>query len=169
MKLRHVFFGIALSSVFGVASAERIDGIEYAEPDNALLKRLDSVKHIPKWVDDAYDLQPLGTFGDGAFWISDKSVRRNWQGQVILKLFKIYDKPKFFKPKGDPFKRHKRAGYTATESIVAFDCSQKRYAIKAESLYTRQLDLLNSEAFEDDFVGFKAGSVLALVHQKYCF
>jgi hypothetical protein len=152
-----------------MAHAQRMDGIEYGASDNPELKRLTSVKGLVGWVDDTYDLQPLGKFGDGVFWVSDKSVRRNWQAHVILKMFKSYDKAKFFKPTNDPFKRRKRLGYTNTESIVEFDCQQKLYSIKAESLYSSKLELVNSEVFEEDFVGFKAGTVMERLHQKYCF
>ena len=160
---------VALCLFTTMARAERLDGIEYGASDNLELKRLDSVKGTVGWVDDTYDLQSLGKFGDGVFWVSDKSVRRNWQAHVILKMFKTYEKPKFFKPTNDPFKRKKRLGYTHTESIVAFDCQKKFYSIKAESWYSSKLELVNSEVFEEDFVAFKAGTVMERLHQKYCF
>jgi hypothetical protein len=168
MNKKHLILGLAMAGLFNAVQAERIDGIEYGEPDNQLLKRIDSARGQVDWKDPAQDLEALGKFGDGTFWVSDKSVRRNWQGQVILKIFKTYDKPKFFRPTNDPFKRQKRTAYTATESIVALDCAKKVYSVKAESLYASDLSLVDSDPYPDEFVAFKPNTPMAHLQQKYC-
>jgi hypothetical protein len=158
-----------LAGALSAAQAERIDGIAYGEPDNLLLQRIQSVKNEAGWTDPTQDLEVLGKFGDGTFWLSDKSVRRDWQGQVILKLFKLYDRPKFLRNTNDPFRRQKRTPYDVTESIVALDCENKTYAVKTDALYDNSLGLVSTETYNPVFSAYKPGSVMELVQQKYCF
>ena len=168
MKPRHLIWGLTLASALSCAHADRIDGLEFGEPENAAIERLGAAKGNLSWRDPEGDLELLGKFGDGAFWVSDKSVRRDWQGHVIFKMFKVYDKPKFFRPPNDPFKRQKRVAYTSTESVVEYVCAKKVFAIKAESLYSKEHELLDSDRFPEDFGGFRPGTVMERVHQKYC-
>ncbi len=169
MKKHQLLMSLALAGCLSAVQAQRIDGMDYGEPDNPLLQRIFSVQHMASWTDPTQDLVALGKFGDGTFWLSDKSVRRNWQGHVILKLFKIYDTPKFLRHTNDPFRRQKRTPYSATESIVALDCENKTYAVKSDALYDSSLNLVSSESYKYEFSAFKLDSVMARVQQNYCF
>lgn len=169
MKTHQLIVSLALLGCLSAVQAQRIDGIDYGEPDNPLLQRIYSVQNIASWADPAQDLEVLGQFGDGTFWLSDKSVRRNSQGHVILKIFKIYDKPKFLRHTNDPFKRQNRRPYNATESIVELDCVNKVYAVKAESLYDSSFSVVESDPYDTEFSAFKPGSMMARVQQLYCF
>ena len=150
------------------ANAERVDGIEFGESNNLLLQRLVSDATTPRWQDPQKDLQVVGHFGDGTFWVSDKSVRRNWQEHVILKLFKVYDKNRFFTETDEKTKKKVRIAFAATESIIELNCTNKVYSVKGEAFYAPNQSLIKSDIFQEEFVGFKAGTAMAQVHQRYC-
>lgn len=161
--------GLALALVMGCASAQRIDGIELGEPHNALLERLVSGAATPGWQDPHKDLQTVGKFGDGTFWVSDKSVRRNWQEHVIFKLIKTYQKSNFFTETDAQTRKRKRIAFSFSESVIELNCADKVYSVKGEAFYSPASELIKAEIYMEEFVGFKAGTAMARLHQQYCF
>jgi len=162
MKFRDVCWAVSLACALSVVHAQRIDGLDYGEPNNGLLQVL-SNKEPSK------DLVALGKFGDGNFWVSDKSVRRNWQSRVIFKMFKVHDKPKYLPTPNDAFKRQKRVAYTYVETIAELDCEKKMFSIKAESMYASPDALVSSAPYDEEFLPFRSGTVMERLHQTYCF
>lgn len=164
-----ILLSMVLALVMSSASAQRIDGIELGEANNPLLQRLVSEARTPRWQDPERDLEVVGKFGDGTFWVSDKSVRRNWQEHVILKLVKVYEKNRFFTETDEKTKKKVRIAFAASESIIELNCAGKVYSVKGEAFYAPNQSLIKSEIFQEEFVGFKAGTAMERVHQRYCF
>jgi replicative superfamily II helicase len=169
MALLRILVSFALALFVCSASAERVDGIEFGETNNLLLQRLASEATTPTWQDPQMDLQVVGYFGDGTFWISDKSVRRNWQEHVIFKLVKMYDKTKYLSDTDEKTQQRMRIAYTANESVIELNCAQKAYSVKAEAFYDAKQSMVRAQAYKEEFIGFKKGSAVAWVHQQYCF
>lgn len=168
MALLRIILSFALALFVCSANAERVDGIEFGESNNLLLQRLVSDATTPRWQDPQKDLQVVGHFGDGTFWVSDKSVRRNWQEHVIFKLFKIYDKTKYLTETDEKSKKKTRIAFTATESVIELNCAQKVYSVKTEAFYAPNQALIKAESYKEEFVGFKTGTALERLHQQYC-
>lgn len=163
MKFRDFLGALVFLGAMSVVHAQRVDGIEYGEANNVLLESLRSQAEPSK------DLVSLGKFGDGRFWVSDKSVRRNWQSHVIFKMFKVNDKPKNLLTSNDAFKRQKRVFYTYVETIAVLDCDKKLFSIKAESMYASPQEVVSSSLYDEEFLPFRSGTVMERLHQTYCF
>ena len=163
-----IFVSIAMALCISGASAQRIDGIELGESNNLLLQRLVSNAAAPAWQDPQKDLQAVGKFGDGTFWVSDKSVRRNWQEHVIFKLIKLYDKNRFLNETDEQTKKRVRIAFTAAESVIELNCANKQYSVKGEAFYSPKTELIKAEIYKEEFVAFKAGSAIERLHQQYC-
>ena len=162
MKFRDVCWAAFFACALSVGHAQRIDGLDYGEPDNGLLHSLNNKE-------PSKDLVSLGKFGDGNFWVSDKSVRRDWQSHVIFKMFKVNDKPKNLLTSNDAFKRQKRVSYTYVETIAVLNCDKKLFSIKAESMYASPQEVVSSSLYDEEFLPFRSGTVMERLHQTYCF
>ena len=169
MAAHRIILSFVLALFVCSANAERIDGIEVGETNNLLLQRLVSEATTPRWQDPQRDLQVVGKFGDGTFWVSDKSVRRNWQEHVIFKLIKLYDKTKYLTETDDKTKKKVRTAFSAAESVIELNCGQKVYSVKAEAFYAPNQSLVKAEIYKEEFVAFKTGTALASLYQQYCF